>query len=124
MIKLIEVMRGFAEGSRFDWLHTTHGPFPDFAAIYEYDNSEFEVLVWDSSDSFVSILYGPNWCHGGYPGSYRWWLARVGRNIISCSPHKGSTVHIELDARPIIKQVAVASIHVHVITEPHPEGWE
>ena len=87
-VRLIQVLRGFTEGGRFDWLHPTHGPFPDFAAIYANETgAQFEVLSWDRSRNFVAAVCGPDNYHHGYPRSYLWWPGEG--SSIWCRPNKG-----------------------------------
>lgn len=123
-LRLLQVLRGFSEGSRFDWLHPSNGPLPDFAGIYQNgDGEKFEALSWDTDSSWVAAVCGPDWYHGGYPMSYRWWQGE-GSNIW-CRPTKGKIYDSQLVGRldHPVRQVAVASIHVHVMTEPWPQGW-
>lgn len=122
-LRLVQVLRGFTEGARFNWLHPSHGPLPDFAGIYIDGDDQFEVLSWDTDINWVAAVCGPRQYHGGYPLSYRWWKDD-GKNIW-CRPNKGDVYDVELTdgINHPVRQVAVASIHVHVMTEPWPQGW-
>jgi len=123
-LRLSKIIRGFREGARLDWLHPSHGPLPDFAAIYEDDGNEFEVLAWDCGYSWISMVCGPDWCHGGYPMSYRWWPDAPEPKTIWCRPTKGDIYDVDVKPKEnMLRQIAVASIHVHQMTEPWPEGW-
>jgi hypothetical protein len=122
-LRLIKIIRGFREGSRLDWLHPSNGPLPDFAGIYQRDDEKFEVLAWDDSYSWITMVCGPDWFHGGYPMSYRWWPGEDSSKVW-CRPNKGDIY--DVDVKPngqMLKQIAAASVHVHIMTEPWPEGW-
>jgi hypothetical protein len=123
-LRLVKIMRGFREGARFDWLHPSNGPLPDFAAIYEGEEGQFEVLSWDVEYSWISMVCGPDWYHGGYPRSYRWWPDSPEPRTIWCRPTKGAIYDVEVKPKKdMLRQIAVASIHLHIMTEPWPEGW-
>ena len=126
-LRIVKTLRGFSEGSRFDWLHTSNGRFPDFAAIYENENKEkFEVLVWDDGFSWVSMVQGPSWFHGGYPHSYRWWPNAPEPTYVYCRPGVGDVYDVNLQwtrRSHILKQIAASSVQLHIMTEPYPEGW-
>lgn len=120
-LRLIKIIRGFSEGARLDWLHPSHGPFPDFAAIYENDEHRFEALAWETHSSWISAVCGPDRYHSGFPKSYRWF--RGEGETVWCSPSKGKIydAKICLDGKnSITNQVAVASVLVHIKTEPRP----
>lgn len=120
-LRLVKIIRGFTEGSRFDWLHPTNGPFPDFAGIFQEGDEQFEVLAWDDDPSWITMVCGPDWYHGGYPHSYRWWQDE---KRIWCRPNKGDIYDVEVHRnKQMLRQVAAASVHVHIMTEPWPEGW-
>jgi hypothetical protein len=126
-LRLIQTIRGFTEGGRFDWLHPSHGRFPDFAAEYKNEHDEqFVALVWDDGFSWVAMVQGPDWYHGGYPHSYRWWPNGPEPTTIWCRPSKGLVYDVDLqwsERSKILKQVATASVHTHIMTEAYPEGW-
>ena len=122
-LRLVKVIRGFREGARLDWLHPSHGPLPDFAAEYEQGGDTFEALAWDDGYSWITMVCGPDWCHGGYPMSYRWW-PHEDPSKIWCRPGKGNIYDVDVhELSSMLHQVAVASVHVHIMTEPWPEGW-
>jgi hypothetical protein len=121
-VRLSKVIRGFTEGARLDWLHPSHGPMPDFAAEYRYEEDLFQVLAWEDGDSWISMVCGPDWCHGGYPMSFRWWRGDQG---LWCNAGKGKVYDVEThDLSSLLHQVSAASVHVHIDSEPWPEGWE
>lgn len=122
-LRLTKVIRGFTEGARFDWLHPSHGPLPDFAAEYRDGDDLYEVLAWDDGGySWVTMVCGPDHIHGGYPISYRWWPRDD--DTIWCKQGKGSIYDVDIKPNgSLIRQVAVASIHMHIMSEPWPEGW-
>lgn len=124
-LRLIQTIRGFSDGSRFDWLHPSHGRFPDFAAHYANEEMEmFEVLVWDDTVSWVAMVQGPDRYHGGYPHSYRWWPNAPEPTMILCRPNKGTTYEVDVKWNgEMLKQVAAASVQVHIASEAYPEGW-
>ncbi len=128
-LRLVKYIRGFTEGARLDWLHPSNGPFPDFAAIYQDSEiaGEFEVLAWDDRVSWISMVCGPDHYHGGYPHSYRWWPDAPEPKIVTCRPTKGEiydvNVNWEAGEAGMLKQVSTASVRLHILTEPYPEGW-
>jgi hypothetical protein len=91
--------------------------------IYQDGDEKFEVLVWDDDFSWIAAVCGPDWYHGGYPMSYRWWMEADGP-AVWCRPTKGDIYDILLRRGNKLRQIAAASIHVHIATEPWPEGWE
>ena len=67
-------------GSRFHWLHTSHGPFPQLAAVYTQidTNEQFTVAVWDAyrhqNRYWICAVeaHGPSIYHAGILHSYLW----------------------------------------------------
>jgi hypothetical protein len=120
-LRLIKYLRGFREGARLDWLHPSHGPFPDFAAIYQDSETgeKLEVLAWDDNVSWVAMVCGSDTYHNGHPRSYRWWPDEPEPKSISCQPAKGKIFDVDVDwSGNMLKQVAAASVSLHMMTEP------
>lgn len=122
---LVQVINGFREGSRLDWLHPSHGRFPDFVGVYRdtETNEEFEVLVWDLGDDWISAAQGPDTYHSGYPRSFRWKLGE--EMVTSCAPSRGEVFEVQLrkgEQQSVLKQIACASVHVLIATEPRFAG--
>jgi hypothetical protein len=124
-LRLTHVIRGFSEGSRFDWLHPSNGRFPDFAASYANEHGEkFEVLIWDDNFSWVAMVQGPDWYHGGYQHSYRWWPNAPEPTAIWCRPNKGDIYEVKIKwNNEILRQISTASVQMHISNEAYPEGW-
>lgn len=116
-LRVIQLLRGFSEGGRLDWLHPSHGPFPDYAAIYEDQASgdRFEVLLWEVTPSWIALVQGPDRYHNGYPMSYRWWFKN---GWIWCRPNKSCVYEIRAPQNDTLPFIASSSIHTHVMCEP------
>ena len=123
MIHTVERFDDFVDGARYDWLHPSHGRFPDLACIMEDDNNgdRFEILVWDCCLEWVVAACGPDKYHNGFPRSYRWYPNQAEPTSISCSPTKGDVYEVDIEwttEEDVLNQVARASAIVHRLTEP------
>jgi hypothetical protein len=84
LTKKYEIKR-LALRKRTDWLHPSHGKFPDHAAQYEETNTGdlFTCAVWKipSTNKYISAVEGPEHHHFGMLQTYLW---REEPPVISC----------------------------------------
>lgn len=119
MISLLKRIDGFTPGARLDWLHTTHGPFPDFAAEYEDDGQIYTVGVWSEKDgiSWVCVVEGPDDVHSGILMSYRWFR---NKNDVWCSVNEDEEFCFTVTTGvlgKIMDRIARESIHAHIVSD-------
>lgn len=110
-MKIVEEYEHFIEGARLDWLHPSHGRWPDLvAAVHNPYQGAYLVAVWWDGKSYVAMVEGPEQQHTIIQ-SYRWvssgkngrsWWCRIDQG------YEGEAV-TSPDSYERIRQLAMAS---------------
>ena len=121
-LRLIERITTWVEDGRIgDWLHPTHGPFPNFAAKYEDEDGAYISAVWiigprDEPRAWISIVEGPEEMHF-VQLSYYWKILRRSPLLVSTrlSRSKVSDLRIPRGSKPmrIIAKRSVMLFKIH-----------
>jgi len=110
---LVEEYECFIEGARLDWLHPSHGRWPDLAARFLRDKEDkegFLVAVWWDGRAYSVIVEGLEERHSIIQ-TYRWVPSNRDRTVWWCRlyQHHGAELDTSKDAAIRIRQIANAS---------------
>lgn len=106
-MKLVGEIETWEDGARFDWLHPTHGPFPDLCLLYQDEHDEYTVAVWDGRDGedlilpnvWIAAAVGPPECHSNQLQSYRWEADQKRRRLF-CQLTKTRGAYVDIEGKP------------------------
>lgn len=114
-LRLIEKITMWVEDGRIgDWLHPTHGPFPNFAARYKDEEGEYISAVWsigtNDDPSWASMVEGPSSIRA-VPLSYHWRVTRSDPPTVSTKIHKYQIVDMKIPkGNSVMHMIAKMSI--------------
>jgi len=94
-----------------DWLHPSHGPFPDLCADWEDTKTEipYRVAIWDIQTGWICSVVSPE-MHDGYMQTFCWKpFGKTGQAI--CVTGGDATV-AKLQEGKQLEQLSMASIRL------------